>query len=694
MAALATARAERLLVTVGNPNVGKTTLINAVSGSRFEVGNWPGTTVDRLSAHCKLSGRSVEIVDLPGSYSLAATTPEEKIARDELLALKPDLVVDVVDAGNLERNLYLTLELAEMGLPVVVALNLVDEARAKGLTIDADLLARELGLAVVPLVASRGEGIGELCEQALRDNPAACPLVAYQPCIEAAVEELGALLEGAPERRWLALAALSGETVRLPLPVAERSESLRQKLEAEGVDPFLEIAGQRYRTAHELSQRVLDRQQAPPQLTEKIDRWLLHPWLGLPLFLAGMLLVFRFTFLFSDPWIEFVGAVQGVLAGWVAGSALPPVVQSFLADGLIGGVGTVMAFAPVLFFLYLAMSFAESSGFLSRAAFIADRVMHWAGLPGRGFIPLMLGFGCNVPAIYATRTMEDFNDRLRVALAIPFTACSARLAVFVLFAAVFFPAQATAVVFGLYLLGLAAGLTTAAILGKLAPTGHSSGAMELPAYRLPTLGLTLRQAWMRTFAFIKGAGGSITITVLVIWLLLNVGGGKPENSLYAQLSQLLVPVFTPLGVTDWRLVGALIPGFIAKEVVIGTLGVSYLGSEPVAALGLMDGLQQLGQSFLTACWAFLNAIPAMFGLPQLAPPAPEAPDGLAGALGTSIAPAGAMAYLVFLLLYTPCVATVVAIRQEFGRRWASFSVFYQLLVAYVLGLLAYLVWPS
>lgn len=684
MAAPVPVPAERLLLTVGNPNVGKTTLINALAGSRFEVGNWPGTTVDRISAFCPLQGRTTELVDLPGSYSLAATTPEERITRDELLRLRPDVVVNVLDAGNLERNLYLTLELSELGRPVMVALNLVDEARSKGLSVDADALSQELGLPVVPLVASRGEGVELLkLDSAIQPKP----LVSYSDEIEEASRALQELLPDRPERRWLSLAALAGETVDLPRNVREQAELWREKLKS---DPFLEIAGQRYRAAHDMAQRVLERKSVPPQLTEKIDRFLLHPWLGLPLFLAGMLMVFRFTFLFSDPWITFVGDVQTVLAGWISGSSLPPIVQSFLADGIIGGVGTVMAFAPVLFFLYVAMSFAEASGFLSRAAFIADRVMHWAGLPGRGFIPLMLGFGCNVPAIYATRTMEDFRDRLRVSLAIPFTACSARLAVFVLFASVFFPAQATLVVFGLYVLGLFIGLMTAAVLGKFAPASVSSGAMELPAYRLPTLRLTLRQAWLRTFSFIKGAGGAIMITVLVVWLLLNVGGPGPENSLYAHLSKLLVPVFAPMGVTDWRLVGSLIPGFIAKEVVIGTLGVSYLGAEPAAPLSAMAGLQQLGASFLTACWAFLNAIPQMFFLPELAPPDPEAPTGLAGALAPVLTAAGAMAYLVFLLLYTPCVATVAALKQEFGTRWAAFSVFYQLVVAYVLALVAYL----
>ncbi|MEW6280405.1 MAG: ferrous iron transport protein B [Candidatus Eremiobacterota bacterium] len=687
-AALATARETReiLVLTVGNPNTGKTTLVNALTGSRFQVGNWPGTTVDRLSASFRHSDRDIRLIDLPGSYSLAATTPEELIARNELLELQPDAVVNVLDAGNLERNLYQTLELSELGHPVLVALNLVDEARSKGLEVDADALSAELGLSVVPMVASRGEGVQELASRLVSARPAR-PQVSYPAAIERAAAVLEELLGDRAGRRWLALAALSGEVVKLPDAVARRAEELRSELESAGLDPFLEIAGARYRRAHELAHRALEKRPVPPHLTERIDRWVLHPWLGVPLFLAGMLFVFRFTFLLSDPWIEFVGSVQEVLGGWVAAFGLPGWLQSLVNDGFINGVGTVVAFAPVLFFLYLAMSFLEASGFLARAAFMADRMMQWAGLPGRGFIPLILGFGCNVPAIYATRTMEDFGDRLRVALAIPFMACSARLAVFALFASVFFPRNSAMVVFGLYLLGLVVGLGTAVLLGKLHKMGQSSGIMELPAYRMPTLRLLFRQAGQRTWSFIRGAGASILVAVLIVWFLLNVPPGDAANSLYAKASQAMIPLFSPMGVSDWRLIGALMPGFIAKEVVIGTLGVSYLGSEPATALGLVEGLRQLGQSFLGTLLAFANAIPALFGLPSFTPPPPDAPQGLPGALAASVAPAGALAYLVFVQLYTPCVATVAAIKQEFGRRWAVFSVVYQLVVAYLLALL-------
>lgn len=681
------ATTERLVLTVGNPNTGKTTLVNVLSGSNLQIGNWPGTTVERVATTLREAGGTATLVDLPGAYTLAATTPEEEVTRRELLELSPEVVINVLDAGNLERNLYLTLELSELGLPVVLNLNLMDEAASKGFTIDPAALASTLGLPVVPTVASRGEGTRELLER-LTDAAVPRPLVEYPPMIEEALAELEPMIDHRAAR-WLACAALASESVDLPQPVLETAARWQNRLAETGLDAFLEIAEARFATARRLATSVAVRSGEGATVTDRLDAWVLHPWLGLPLFLAGMFLTFRFTFLFSDPWIEFAGAVQEVLAGWIAALGLPELLRSFLAEGLVGGVGTVVAFAPVLFFLYLAMSFLESSGFLARAAFLVDRVMRAAGLPGRGFIPLMLGFGCNVPAIYATRTLEGFSERLRVALAVPFMACSARLAVFTLFAAVFFPRHAALVVFGLYLGGLAVGLLTAMLLNRLEPEGPTSGVMELPPYRIPTLRAMLRQAWARTLAFVRGAGGAIMAAVLVVWFLLNIPPGDIATSLYGRLSQALGWVFAPLGFQDWRLVGALLPGFIAKEVVVGTLGVSYLGADPAAAQGLLTGLASLWEALTGALAATLNAVPALFGLPNFVPPPPDAPTGLQAAMAGSVTPAGALGYLTFILLYTPCVATVVAIRDEFGKRWARFSVIYQLAVAYLVGVAVY-----
>ncbi|WP_457630280.1 ferrous iron transport protein B [Oceanithermus sp.] len=673
------------IVTVGNPNTGKTTLINALAGADLKVGNWPGTTVDRLEAELRLPDGRAHLVDLPGTYSLSPSTPEEALAARELLLNPPDLVVNVVDAGNLERNLHLTLELTELGLPLLVVLNLMDEAAAKGYRLEPAALEEALGVPVAATSASRGRGVEEL-HRRLGEARVPAPQVRYPGQVEEAAQQLAATIEH-PARRWLALALLAGEEPPLALPAEVRQEAarLRRELEKAGIDPYLEIENARYARAHELARRVIVGAEARLTLTDKIDRWVLHPLLGGPIFLLGMLLAFRFTFLFSSPWVEFIGTVQEVLAGWIAALPLPPLAASFLADGLVGGVGTVISFAPVLFFLYLALAFLETSGFLARAAFIADRLMLLAGLPGRAFIPLILGFGCNVPAIYATRILTSPLDRLRVGLAVPFMSCSARLVVFTLFAAVFFPEHAAWVVFGLYLLGMVIGLLTAWVIGRAAGAGPSSGLMELPPYRLPGLRVVLKQAWARTRSFLEGAGGPILLAVLFVWLLLNLPPGDLASSYYARAAGLLEPLFRPLGVGDWRLLGALLPGLIAKEVVVGTLAVSYLGAGSGAPLGLAQGLGQIATGLLGALAGTLSAVPALLGLPQLAPPSAAAPTALQQALRTALTPAAALAYMAYTLLYTPCVATLTAIRQEFGRRWALIAVVYELAVAWLVA---------
>lgn len=680
------AAGELRLVTVGNPNTGKTTLVNALSGSRLRIGNWAGTTVDRVETSFSVEGRAVRLVDLPGAYSLAATSAEEGLTRDELLAAPPDGVINVLDAGNLERNLYLTLELGELGYPMTLALNLVDEARAKGLSPDAGALAARLGVPVVATVAVKEQGMDELVRTAIDSHPSNCR-VRYPEHVEQAAAVLEAAIPHTA-RRWIALAALSGEPMALEPQTQATADRLREGLLAEGHDPFLEIADARYRMAREIAASVQPVRATGHRLTDVLDRLVLHPWLGIPMFLLGMLLVFRFTFLFSDPWVECLGVVQSVLAGWVASMALPDLVRSFVSDGLIGGIGTVLAFTPVLFFLYLALSFMEASGFLSRAAFLVDRLMKMMGLPGKGFIPLVLGFGCNVPAISATRTLESFSERLRVSLAVPFAACSARLTVFTLFTAVFFPKNAAFVVFGLYLLGLAIGLLTALVMGRLTPREELGSAMELPPYRIPTLKVVWRQATSRTMKFVRGAGGSILIAVVAVWVLLNIPQGDLANSLYAKVSTALAWCLAPLGIHDWRLAGALIPGFIAKEVVVGTLGVSFLGSDAVAPMGMLEGFRQMGAAFGQAVGSTLQAFPALVGLPEFTPPPPDAPDGLTAALAQSTTPGGALAYMVFILLYTPCVATLAALKMEFGKGWAWFSAIYQLVVAYGLAFVA------
>jgi len=678
--------ADLRLVTAGNPNTGKTTLVNALSGANLQIGNWPGTTVERIETCLNLPEGRACLVDLPGAYSLAASTAEERLTRDELLTHPPHAVLNVVDASNLERNLYLTLELTELGYPTVVALNLLDEARSRGLALQPEILAERLGIPVVSTVAVREEGVHELVRASLTTTPSPLRL-AYPEPIEAAAAILEARIDH-PARRWMALAALTGEDIKLEESVHHEAERLRADLEKGGVDPFLQVTGTRYQAAREIAGAVQSTRAGAHRLTEALDRWFLHPWLGIPLFLVGMLAVFRFTFQLSEPWIGFLEQVQGVLSGWLAALPLPALLVSLLSDGLVGGVGTVLAFTPVILFLFLALSFLEASGFLARSAFLVDRLMQALGLPGRAFIPMILGFGCNVPAISATRTMESFSDRLRVALAVPFAACSARLAVFTLFAAAFFPEHSALVVFSLYILGLVVGLATSLLLGRFTPRSLMGSVMELPPYRIPPWKVVWRQSWARTRSFLEGVGGAILVAVLAVWVLLNLPPGDLSQSLYARVSSVLAGFMAPLGIHDWRLAGALLPGFVAKEVVIGTLGLSFLQSEPVVPLGFLEGARQLGAGLGTALLGTLQAVPALFGLPHLTPPPPEAPAGLEAALTGSLSRSGALAYLVFVLLYTPCVGTLMALRLEFGRRWAAASALYQLAVAYGVAYLA------
>ncbi len=675
------------IALVGNPNTGKSTLINALAGSDLSVGNWAGTTVERLEAELIHAGQTLTLVDLPGTYSLFSTTPEEQIARDALLQDPPDAIIAVLDAGNLERNLPLLLELLELGHPVVVALNMIDEAKAKGYDIDPRALETELGVPVRPTVASRGQGLEDLIDLAMSAKSPR-PLTRYPPAIEAAIEALTATIQR-PEERWIALALLAGEDLPTDPEHAHQAEERRAALLAEGVDPFIEITGARFGLARALFEKTLKGRRPVRSVTDRIDRLVLHPWLGPLFFLLGMLLVFRFTFSLSAPWVGFIGTAQAVLAGWIEALPLPALLASFLAEALVGGVGTVLAFTPVLFFLYLAMGFLEASGFMARAAFIADRLMHAAGLPGRAFIPMVLGFGCNVPAVYATRTLEAWTDRVRTALAIPFMSCSARLPVFVLFAAIFFPQNAALVVFGLYLLGLAVGLATAWLLGRLLKADPSTGVMELPPYRWPRADVLWRQAKSRTMRFVTGATGPILVAVMLIWALLHFPPGSLDRSLYATISRGLGTLFAPLGLSDWRVVGALIPGFVAKEVVVGALGLGFLGAQAPDAVGWLTGLATLAGALLEAIRQTLAALPALVGLSLQLPSPTVAPSPLSASLQSVLSPAAASAFLVYVLLYTPCVATLSALRQEFGRRWMLISVAYQLTLAYLLAFLAY-----
>lgn len=677
------------VLALGNPNVGKSSLINALAGSDLHVGNWAGSTVSRLEVKATWDGRPIHLIDLPGCYSNLGATAEEKICRQELLTEKPDLLLNVVDSTNVRRNLALTLELLELGIPTIVVLNLWDEHQKAGGGIVPETLKTLLGADVCTTAARSGVGVDQLKHliASCKTGPQQPYHIDYPAPIEGALSDL----EQQGLARWQSLLLLGLD-----------DDSLKDTLEGKALlngqtspvrdslcscdDPYFAICQARLDALQTVCDDVCSKLPEEIATGSKIDRVVLNQWLGLPLFLLSMLLLFRVTFLFSQPWVSFLSEVKGVAIGWVTAMGLPPLLANFVSHGILDGLGTVAAFIPVLFILYSYLGFLESSGYLSRITFVFDRVMAAFGLPGRALIPLLLGFGCNVASVYATRTLEDPRDRLRVALASPFMACSARLAVFVLFGAVFFPSSGSGIVFGLYVLGLALGLATACLLGLFLPTTEKQLAvMELPAYRLPSLSLILKMAHKQVVHFLKDALQPIMGAVLVVWMLLSFPqGASPEASYYGRLGGGIATVMSPVGITDWRLAGALVPGFIAKEVVIGTLGVSYLGAEKDAPLTFGEGVSKIGQALKGAATETINAFPQLVGLPKLMVET-EASSDLQKALKSSASSASALAYMVVVLLYTPCVATIAAINQEFGRKWGLFSLAYQLSVAYVLG---------
>ena len=706
-------REPRALV-IGNPNTGKSTLINAVAGTRLKVGNWSGVTVEKREAHLRRGEQTVHLLDLPGAYSLSPHTPEELITRTALLDEAPDVLLNVLDAGNLERNLYLTLQLLEFRVPLTIALNLVDEAKNKGLEVDKSVLERELGVPVVETVGSKGLGTAGLLDATLTGAQVGHPL-RYPGAIESAAADLEtrmASIQTLPPHahRYLALSLLEGDpSLRGRLSATGHAELIdaadahRAALELAGFDPLIEIAEARYARAGEIARQAVPRSELKLTLTEKLDKLALHPWLGIPIFLALVLTVFRLTFTVAAPFVDLIGGpLQEVASGWAAGIfGGIPLLKDIVVGAIIPGVGTVLSFLPTLLVLYLAMSFLEDSGYMARAAFLADRTMRGLGLDGRAFIPLILGFGCNVPAVYATRTLERQSDRVLVSMILPFMSCSARLPVYVIFSAALFPKAGAWVVWSMYLLGMAVAFAFAWVLRKTSLPAEGSGVLlELPPYRFPAWKVMWTHAARRTASFAKRARTTVLATVAVVWVLLSVpavsgqafGQVSPEQSLFGRTSQAISPIFAPLGFGDWQATGALIPGFIAKEVVVGTLGQIYLGERAAQTepLGVVAGVQQT----LTATWdalkTSLQALPTLIALPSFgADSSAEQKTPLAAALSDAFTPASGLAYLVFVLLYTPCVATIGAMQAEHGRRVAWLTVAYEMAIAWGAALIVY-----
>jgi ferrous iron transport protein B len=641
----------------GQPNVGKSTVFNMLTGLDQHVGNWPGKTVEQKTGEFTHEGRTIRLVDLPGTYSLTSNSEEERVARDYLIRERPDVAVVVINAAALERNLYLLAELLVLPVPVVVALNMTDVAEQHGIRVEPHVLEAALGAPVVPMIACRNRGLRELAAAIERLTAAPGAFKPNRPVIRAThrsvLQEIRALVGGRvpqpyPED-WFALKLLEGdaevtEMLRLAAPEAwARVHAVLKRHE----DAYLDIAGGRYEWIERMVRAAVVRPRAGAvTMTDRADKIATHPLWGLALLLGIFGLVFWLTYTVALPVVNWLGStvVDGLSEGLrklLAGA--PGWLSGLAADGIVGGAGTVITFLPILVVFFTVLGVLEDVGYFSRAAYVMDRFMHVMGLHGRSFLPLFLGFGCNVPAIMGCRIMEDRRSRLSTVLLAPLVPCTGRLAVVAFLAPAFFGGAAVFVMWGL----VAGNMIVLALVGiainRLAFKGSSTAfIMEMPLYHLPnvrTIGLFV---WNNTWAFIKKAGTIILAASIIVWGLSTLPGGDVERSLLAGMGRALAPAGRLMGLGDWRLIVALLSSFVAKENTIATLGVLY-GSDPSGG-------------------------------------------GLAQQVAGTLAPSAALAFLVVQMLFIPCVATVAVIRQESGAwKWTALSVALQLALSLTLG---------
>ena len=696
---------------VGNPNSGKTSIFNALANQNEHVGNYSGVTVDAKVGSFNYKGYRINLTDLPGTYSIAAYSPEEIYVRRHLFEQMPDIIINSVVASNLERNLYLTTELIDMNLRTVVALNMYDELLASGAEIDYEHLGAMMGIPMIPTVAKNSKGLDKLLDTIIDlfegNNKTIRHIhINYGNIIEEQLAPLSAELHKAddlpqqfPVRYW-ALKLLEGDKevinqlnrcMELPRWQHIAHNNSRKVQSQIGVDVETAISGAKYGFINGALQETYKPGNKDTQKkTRRIDRLVANRWLGFPLFILVMWVMFSSVFMlgaYPQEWIE-------MLFGWIgeeAAAAIPAgAMQDLIVNGIISGVGSVAVFIPQILILYLFISLMEDSGYMARAAFIMDRLMHKMGLHGKSFIPMLMGFGCNVPAIMATRTIESHSSRLITILVTPFMSCSARLPVMVLFAGAFFPDHAAIVLVGLYLLGIAVAIITARLLRLTKfPKDETPFVMELPPYRLPTLSATLRHMWDKCAQYVKKIGTVILLSTVVIWFLSyyprpeertenreqsteyrvqsKVESGKSkeerakreenreqsdginESSFIAMIGHAVEPVLEPLG-QNWRSSIALITSIPAKELVVSTLGVLYSSDSDES---IQQDLQHSGD----------------------------------------FTPRSAAAFLVFILLFFPCIATISAIADETGsKRWALFSIVYNTAVAWIAGFAVYTIW--
>ena len=664
---------------IGNPNCGKTTLFNAYTGANLKVANWPGVTVEKKEGRTTYKGQEFKLIDLPGIYSLTSYTMEEKVSRECIMSDEVDVIVDVVDASSLERNLYLTLQLIELGKPVVLALNMMDVVEERGMEIDLHRLPEMLGIPAIPVSARKRSGLEILMHAVAHHNDYAKPgpfihhhpektghrhdhhneyAMVYDDVIEdkidAVIEKYRAKYPDMKNMRWHAIKALEQDQSVLERYPADLEAIVDRSYEKD-------IINEKYDFIEEVIEETLVNKSEKEERTERADRFMTGKWLGLPIFLLIMALVFFLTFAVGD-WLKgyFETGLElfsGFVSNGLQSVGTSPLLESLIVDGIISGVGGILTFLPNIFILFLALAFLEDSGYMARVAYVMDDIMGHLGLSGRAFLPMLLGFGCSVPAVMASRALEHKKDRLKTILVTPFMSCSARLPIYVLFSSMFFGKYAMLACYSMYLLGIVIAILTAYIISKIdGSKAEHALLIELPEYKAPNARTIAVYVWEKVKDYLTKAGTVIFFASIVMWLLLNVGPSgfvtDITESFGAVIGKAIVPFFKPLGLGYWQIVVALISGIAAKEVVVSSCSVLF-GIQNIATSHGMD-------SFVAAL----------------------------GAMGFGAA--NAYALMVFCLLYVPCTATIATIRREVGStKTTAGIVLFQLAAAWVVSFIAF-----
>lgn len=662
---------------IGNPNCGKTTLFNAFTGANLKVANWPGVTVEKVEGAMQYHNHTYRLVDLPGTYSLTSYTMEEQVSRQYILSDDVDVVVDVADASSLERNLYLTLQLLELGKPVILALNMMDVVEKRGMEIDLHRLPEMLGIPVIPVSAQKRTGLDILLHAIAhhRDQRSTDPLIHHHTSLSRSEKHAQYAvvysddMENRIDRITLALKRRYPQMENYrwhALKLLEQDQEITEKYPVNLPDILdrsyeSDIINQKYDFIEEIIQEVLVNREKQSALTARVDGILLHNLLAIPAFLCIMALVFFLTFTIGD-WLKgyleaFVGWSSDAAASVLASLHTNPMMISLVVDGIMAGVGGILSFLPNIFILFLALAFLEDSGYMSRAAYVMNGIMGRLGLSGRAFIPMVLGFGCTVPALMASRVLEDPKDRYRIMLITPFMSCSARLPIYLLFSELFFPDHAMLVSYCMYLIGIAVAIASAFLLHKMDRKKNEDLLLiELPEYKLPSARTVCIYVWEKVKDYLTKAGTTIFAASIIIWFILNFGPqgytSDMAASFGAKLGSLLVPLLAPVGLGFWQIVVALIAGISAKEVVVSSFIVLF-GIQGTKTAGEMAALN--GQL------SFIG-----FG------------------------PLNAFCMMLFCLLYIPCAATLATVKKETGSaRSMGKTAAFQLLVAWGLTFLVY-----